>query len=270
MVDRVTDIVKLPAREGDGHKGTYGTVLLIAGSAGMLGAAILAARGGLRGGAGLLRACLPAELRAAFMSAVPGATTASRGADMATWLDRVTAVVAGPGLTDAPETRALVDDLLSTCEAPLVLDADALNVIAPLTGPLSVRAPVILTPHPGEACRLLGRPQGELGDREAAAVELASRSGQLVVLKGARTLVTDGRRLFENSTGNPGLATGGAGDVLAGLLGALLAQGMGPFDAARLAVHVHGAAGDLVARRLSQAGLIAEDLPLAIAEVLGS
>lgn len=268
MVERVTDVVKLPVREDDGHKGTYGTVLLIAGSAGMLGAAILAARGALRGGAGLVRACLPDELRTAFMSAVPSATALAREGSPATWLGRVTAVVAGPGLTAEQLTGELIADLLAACDVPLVLDADALNVLAPLERPLAVRAPVVMTPHPGEACRLLGRPTNELGDREQAALELARQSGQVVVLKGARTLVTDGDRLFENTTGNPGLATGGTGDVLAGLLGALLAQGMAPFDAARLAVHVHGAAGDLVAQRYSPVGLCAEDLPTAIAEVL--
>lgn len=271
MVVRVRDIPALPPREGDGHKGTYGTVLLVAGSDDMLGAAILAARGALRGGAGLVRACLPAGLRSAFMGAVPCATTLVRNGSGEAWLSGVAAVVVGPGLTAASSTVDLVGALLRDAEVPLVLDADALNVMAPLTRPLATRAPVILTPHPGEAGRLLDRPTAAVqADRHAAASDLARLAGQVAVLKGARTVVTDGRRLFENATGNPGLATGGSGDVLAGLLGALLAQGMAPFDAACLAVHVHGAAGDLVAQRLSQAGLIAEDLPLAIAEVLRS
>jgi hydroxyethylthiazole kinase-like uncharacterized protein yjeF len=150
-----------------------------------------------------------------------------------------------------------------------VLDADALNVLAPWRRPLAAAAPLVLTPHPGEAARLLGRSTAAVqDDRHAALRELCRRSGAVVVLKGARTLVGDGARWFENDTGNPGMATGGAGDVLAGLLGALLAQGLSPFAAACLAVHVHGRAGDRVARRLGEAGLIASDLPLAIAEEL--
>jgi NAD(P)H-hydrate epimerase len=271
MVERVVDIPALPPRTDDGHKGTYGTVLVIAGSDGMLGAAILAARGALRGGAGLVRACLPGELRSAFMTAVPSATTLVREGACGAWLQGVSAVVAGPGLTPEPATAALIHELLGAAAVPLVLDADALNALAPLQRPLATRAPALLTPHPGEAGRLLGCATRDVSaDRHAAALELARQSRQIAVLKGARTVVTDGRRLFENRTGNPGLATGGTGDVLSGLLGALLAQGMAPFEAACLGVHVHGAAGELVARRLSQVGLIAEDLPLAIAEVLGS
>ncbi|MCA8958609.1 MAG: NAD(P)H-hydrate dehydratase, partial [Planctomycetes bacterium] len=141
------------------------------------------------------------------------------------------------------------------------------NAVAPL--PRALPGTLVLTPHPGEAGRLLGSDSAAVQqDRRGAAAELARRSGQVVVLKGHRTLVCDGARVFENRTGNDGLATAGAGDVLAGLLGALLAQGVEPFDAACLAVHLHGRAGDLVAERLSRAGLTAEDLPLAIAEVM--
>ncbi len=162
-----------------------------------------------------------------------------------------------------------VQQVLRSSPVPTVLDADGLNLIAPLQEKIAAAAPVLLTPHPGEAGRLLQKSSADVQkDREAAALEVAQRSGQICVLKGAGTLVTCGERLFENHTGNPGLATGGAGDVLAGLMAALLAQGMAAFDAARLAVHVHGRAGDLVAGRLSQAGLTAEDLPLAIAEVM--
>jgi len=150
-----------------------------------------------------------------------------------------------------------------------VLDADALNVLAPLRRAIAPAVPVVLTPHPGEAARLLGwsTPQVQ-ADRTGALRELTRRSGAVVVLKGARTLVGDGARWFQNTTGNPGMATGGSGDVLAGLLGALLAQGLAPFEASCLAVHAHGRAGDLVARRLGEVGLIASDLPAALAEVL--
>ncbi|MBK8978504.1 MAG: NAD(P)H-hydrate dehydratase [Planctomycetes bacterium] len=268
----VTDIPRLPPRDAQAHKGSFGTVLCVAGSRGMLGAAILAARGALRGGAGLVRAALPGASLDAFTVAVPAATTLDRDALGAeALLDGATAVVAGPGLGQRDAEAMLLRDVLARCAVPMVLDADALNLHAPLRGSLPTRAPTIVTPHPGEAARLLKSTVVAVQrDRAAAVRELARRSGGVAVLKGAGTLVCDGERSFRNTTGNPGLATGGSGDVLAGLLGALLAQGLAPFDAACLAVHVHGRAGDRVAARLSQPGLCAEDLPLAIAEELAA
>lgn len=270
MVTRIDTVPRLPARDPKGHKGTYGTVGLLCGSDGMLGAAILCARGALRGGAGLVRACLPEHLMAPFTVAVPAATTLARTTEWTGLLGGVNALVVGPGLGTKDLGSQQVRELLRSTAVPTVLDADGLNLIAPLDAPLwSPGAPVVLTPHPGEAARLLGSSSAEVqADREAAVLAVADRSGQICVLKGAGTLVCDGERLFENQTGNPGLATGGTGDVLAGLMGALLAQGVEAFEAACLAVHVHGRAGDVVASRLSQAGLCAEDLPLAIAEVM--
>lgn len=269
MVTHVQSVPSLPPRAEDSHKGSYGTVVVVAGSGGMLGAAILASRAALRSGAGLVVGCVPAELRGVFAAAVPCATSRARTGSASAWLAGASAAVVGPGLTDSDATRQLVADVCEAASVPMVLDADALNVLAPLDAPVVPNGAAILTPHPGEAGRLLGCASAEVqGRREDCAVELARRSGQVVVLKGAGTLVTDGERLYTNATGNPGMATGGSGDVLSGLLGALLAQGLPPFDAACLGVHVHGAAGDLVAQRLSQAGLTAEDLPLAIAEVL--
>ncbi len=260
----------LPRRPRDAHKGTFGTVLVVAGSDGMLGAAILCATAALRGGAGLVRVALPDALMPLLPLAVPCATTLPRGLRALREAVRsASAVVVGPGLGLVPETRSLVRAVLGTARVPVVLDADALNVLAPLRAPLRASAPLIVTPHPGEAARLLGSDAKAVqADRRRALRELCARSGAVVVLKGAGTLVGDGRRTFVNRTGNPGMATGGTGDVLAGLLGALLAQGMAPFAAACLAVHAHGAAGDRLARRCGEAGLIASDLPLAIAEVL--
>lgn len=267
---QVRRIPALPPRPRDGHKGTFGTVLVVAGSDGMLGAAILCARGALRGGAGLVRACLPASLRAPFTVAVPCATTVLRSGAAAA-LRECDAAVVGPGLGQGVASRRLLQAVLRAAAVPLVLDADALNALAPLRRAVPARAGAVLTPHPGEAARLLGSTVDDVQrDRVAAAAALAARSGAVAVLKGAGTVVTDGGRVFHNRTGNPGMATGGTGDVLAGLLGALLAQGMEPFDAACLGVHVHGKAGDLVARRLSQPGLCADDLPQAIAEVLAA
>ncbi len=268
---RITKIPKLPRRARVGHKGTFGTVLVIAGSEGMLGAAILAARGALRGGAGLVQVSLPRALQAPFTVAVPAATTLPRDKPMAlrVALADATAIVLGPGLSTGTASKGLVEHVLAHATVPMVVDADALNMVAPLREAITTHATCVLTPHPGEAARLLGTTVADVqDDREGAARTLAVRSGQLVVLKGAGTIVTDGEAIFVNATGNPGLGTGGSGDVLAGLLGALLAQGQAPFDAACLGVAVHGAAGDLVAARLSEPGLCAEDLPLAIAEAL--
>lgn len=266
----VRGVPSLPERPRTAHKGTFGTVLVVAGSDGMLGAAMLAATAALRGGAGLVRVAVPAALRPWIAVAVPCATTLPRTpAALAAALPEASAVVVGPGLGATAATRALVSRVLRGSRAPVVLDADALNALAPLRGPLAAAAPVVLTPHPGEAARLLGTTAAAVqADRAAALQDLVRRSGAIVVLKGAGTLVGDSRRCFRNRTGNPGMATGGTGDVLAGLLGALLAQGMAPFAAACLAVHAHGRAGDLVARRRGERGLIASDLPDAIAEVM--
>jgi len=267
MVVRVNQLPRLPRRAEDSHKGTFGTVALVCGSASMLGAAILAARGALRGGAGLVRACLPPDLMPAFMAAVPSATTTARRGESGTWLAGVHALVVGPGLSTTDAARTLVHELIGAPVVPMVLDADGLNVLSPLSDRVPGRA--ILTPHPGEAGRLLGCSTRDVQrNREQSALDLAERSGQVVALKGAHTIVTDGDHVFVNDSGNPGMATGGSGDVLAGVLGALLAQRLEPFDAACLGVHVHGLAGDLVAERLSQCGLTAEDLPRAIGEVM--
>ncbi len=266
-VQRVDDIPALPPRPIDAHKGSCGTVVVVAGSDGMLGAAILTAQGALRGGAGLVRCVLPEALMPWLTVGVPCATTRRRDGAPAEWVAGASAVVVGPGLGQGAGVRAMVDGVRAA--APAVLDADALNALAPLADTAAAPVAEVWTPHPGEAARLLDCAVGRIaGDREAAALELARRSGAVVVLKGAGTVVTDGARLFVNPTGNAGMATGGSGDVLAGLTGALLALGMPPFDAARAAVHAHGAAGDLVAARLSQTGVTAADLPLAIAEVL--
>ena len=206
---------------------------------------------------------------APFTIAVPAATTFARTPTLRGFFEQSTAAVVGPGLGVSSASGEQVRFVLRNHIGPLVLDADGLNVVAPIRERLSSRATLVLTPHPGEAARLLhGDRDTVVADRMAAVQTLVERTGQIVVLKGKGTLVADGTRVFRNRTGNSGLATGGTGDVLAGLIGALLGQGMDPFDAACLGVHVHGKAGDLVASRLSEAGLCAEDLPLAIAEVM--
>ncbi len=270
MVERVNKLAALPRRPDDAHKGTFGTVLVLAGQPGMLGAAILTARGALRGGAGLVRCGLPAELMAPMAVAVPGATSFDRNAQGQHFFEGVTSVVCGPGLGTDASAKQILGVVREHCTVPLVLDADALNLLAPLSSPLSLRSPLVITPHPGEAGRLLGCSAARVqSDRPAAVARLATLCAGVTVLKGAASLVSDGQQCYQNHSGNPGMATAGSGDVLAGLMAALLAQGMPCFDAACLAVSVHGRAGDLLATRYSQAGLCAEDLPLAIAEVLG-
>ena len=266
----VTEVPKLPPRSSDSHKGTFGKLLVVAGSVGMAGAAVLCARAATRSGIGLVRVGLPEPLVATFPLSVPEATTflAAPG-DLCKQLGAVDAVVIGPGLSTNAPTMALVQAVLDHSEVPVLVDADALNVLSPLTKTLSCKAPLVLTPHPGEAARLLDTTVAVVqADREASALALCQRSGALVVLKGQGTLVSDGRRCFQNDTGNPGLASGGSGDVLSGVLGALLARGLDPFDAACLAVHVHGRAGDRAEDAMGQNGMIASDLMDAIAQEL--
>ncbi|MDZ7642259.1 MAG: NAD(P)H-hydrate dehydratase [Desulfurivibrio sp.] len=251
----------LPRRRRASHKGDFGHLLLLAGSLGKTGAALLAARGALRGGVGLLSAAVPLPLLPVFATALPELMTiplpeAEQAAGMADLellraaLTDKTALVMGPGLGTGPATGELVLTLYRELRQPVVVDADALNILASRPAALGEAAGCrILTPHPGEMARLLNLSSGEVQkDRLAWAAKLAARYQVWVVLKGADTVVAapDGR-LALNPTGNPGMATGGMGDVLAGLLGALLCQGLEPWRAACLGVYLHGLAADLLA-----------------------
>lgn len=258
----------LPRRKRDSHKGTYGSALLMGGSPQYPGAIVLAAEGAVRSGSGLVRVATVERALAAIVARVPEAIAAADlGADFS--LDGMDAILLGPGLGRDPEARRLVVRLLQETPCPLVLDADA---IAMLEGkPEAVRQcaqPVILTPHPGELALLLGKTVGEIQqDRPAAVREAAERTGTIVVLKGAGTLVAKtGQPTWINLNGNPGMACGGSGDVLAGLLAGLLAQNITPFEAACAAVWLHGTAGDLAALRMSQAAMKAGDIAQALPE----
>jgi NAD(P)H-hydrate epimerase len=268
---------RLPARAADSHKGTYGRVLVIAGSRRMPGAAHLATMGALRGGAGLVILATPASALPLIAPATPCATfeplAESRAGTLAPGaidavLERAAdadAVVIGPGLSQERSTVAAVRRLVRAIAAPLVVDADGLNALAGGSSGAAALAgrshPTVITPHPGELARLDGKPAPRgAAERSARARAAARRLRAIVCLKGHGTVVTDGERVHVNATGNPGMATGGTGDVLAGLLGALLCQTRTPLDAARLAVHVHGRAGDLAARTTGQVALIASDL----------
>jgi hydroxyethylthiazole kinase-like uncharacterized protein yjeF len=263
----------LPPRRPDSHKGTYGHALVIAGSRGKMGAALLCAHAVARTGAGLTTLAVPAALQATVEGRVrelmtaelpdgpDGTAAAGDGTVIDALLGGRAAVVCGPGLGQNAAVRALVARVLRGTTAPLVLDADGLNAVD--AGLLRGRtAPTIVTPHPGEMSRLAGIPTSEVqADRVGVARRFAADTGVVVVLKGARTLVAapDGE-LAICPTGNPGMATGGMGDVLAGVTGALVAQGLRPLDAACLAVYLHGAAADAVAARRGQVGLLAGDL----------
>ncbi len=283
----------LPARPVAGHKGTFGHVWVVAGSPGFTGAAVLAGLGALRAGAGLATVACPEGCRSIVAAALPEVLTKGlpQGPDgrldyrsveeVASTLDgagRGKALVVGPGLGATPATCSLVVGLLRepTRRLPAIYDADALNALA-LNGPqdggrlLAEHGrgegeppvpPLVLTPHPGEMSRLLGRPVPDIQtDRVGAAREAARAWGAVVVLKGAGTVVAspDGPAWI-NATGNPGMATGGSGDVLAGAIGAFLAQGLPPLEAALAGVSAHGLAGDIAARDVGSRGLLASDI----------
>jgi NAD(P)H-hydrate epimerase len=261
-------------RPRDGHKGTFGHVLVIAGSRGKTGAALLATGAAGRAGAGLvtlavaagLQPILEGHVRESMTAALPeagdGVAALEDGQEVDRLLDARDAVVCGPGLGLAEATRTLVAHVVRRCRAPLVLDADGLNAVAG-TGLLGERGgPTIVTPHPGEMARLVEvDTRAVQADRVGVARTLAERAQIVVVLKGARTIIAapDGDVAI-CPTGNPGMASAGTGDVLAGLLGGLLAQGLAPFDAAVLGAFAHGAAGDAVAARRGEMGLLAGDL----------
>jgi len=263
---------RLPPRAVDAHKGDFGLALVVGGSRGMVGAVALAGMAALRSGAGLVRLAIPEACQDTVAGFDPSYMTTALPADAEGRLssaarDRIvelansaTVVACGPGLGRSVELDRLVGWLYANLSGPMVLDADGLNALAGQPDVLAQPGgPRILTPHPGEFARLLGtRTSAE--DRQAAAIGLAARCGVVLVLKGHRTYVTDGKVATLNTTGNPGMATGGSGDVLTGVIAALWCQGLVPLDAARLGVHLHGLAGDLAAAQLGQVSLTAADL----------
>ncbi len=264
----------LPRRPRDAHKGTFGHVLIVAGSRGKTGAALLAAGAAARAGAGLttlaaaesLLPVLEGHVREVMSEPLPDATdgtaTLADGAVMDRLLEGRTAVVCGPGLGQAEGTRALVHHVVRHARVPLVLDADGLNAVAGTDVLRERPAPTIVTPHPGEMSRLLGCATAAVqADRVATARRFAAAQGVVTVLKGARTVIaTPDGAVAISPTGNPGMSSGGMGDVLSGILGGLLAQGVEPMAAACLGVFAHGAAADAVAARRGEVGLLAGDL----------
>ena len=271
-----TDVASaFPSRDPASHKGTFGHVLVIAGSVGKTGAAALCASAAQRAGAGLVTLAVPEslndilEVKLTEVMTAPLPETAARTLagealqPLLAMAEGKTAVALGPGLTTHPSTRRLVCDLLAALRLPVVLDADGINAFEGQAEMVArATAPVILTPHPGEFSRLLGVPRGEvLRQRIALAQQAAATLHATLVLKTARSVIAEPEgRVAIVPTGNPGMATGGTGDVLTGLIAGLLAQGAAPRLAAHAGAYVHGLAGDVAATRLGQEAMLAGDL----------
>ena len=260
----------LPLRPHDGHKGIFGRILLLGGCADMIGAPALAGLAALRCGSGLVRVAAPRAVLPAILTLAPEMTGLGLGA--ATQLkplldaaENADALIVGPGLGQSPAAKTRVLRLIRLPK-PMVVDADALNIISlQKNWPAFFQAHAVLTPHPGEMKRLarfLGRtdvPADQEG-RIGLAIAAAKAFGQVIVLKGHRTVVSDGTRLYVNTTGDSTLSKAGSGDVLSGILGCLLGQKMPPFDAACLAAHLHGKAGEIAGQRCGTRCALARDV----------
>ncbi|MCB9557682.1 MAG: NAD(P)H-hydrate dehydratase [Deltaproteobacteria bacterium] len=266
---------ELPRRTAFAHKGTVGHVLAVAGSIGKSGAAQLCGRAALRGGAGLCTVAMPAQAMSSVVAGCPELMTAALGDDGASAYDqrtlaalapliaRADVVAVGPGIPGGPANQQFIEELIATAAVPLVIDADGLNSIdRPQAMFQRAGGEMVLTPHPKEMARLLGIATSQVqADRITVARQFAADHGVVVVLKGWRTVIAGPTgQLAINPTGNSGMATAGAGDVLTGLIAALIAQGMPVWLAACAAVYLHGAAGDLAARELGERSLIAGDI----------
>ena len=267
----------LPDRDDFAHKGDFGKILLLCGSRGYTGAAALAAMGALRSGAGLVFLGVPESIYAieavklteSIVFPLPDENGMLSGAAVPQILERLPrmdAVLIGPGLGQSAGTLAAVKAVLEGFDGPVVVDADGINILAAHKDILRGRAvSTILTPHDGEFARL----GGVVGnDRAAAAENMARQLGCIMLLKGHETVITDGVETYINHTGNPGMAVGGSGDVLAGILVSLLGQGIAPLDAAACGAWLHGAAGDLCAARMGQCGMLPGDMVSALPRLL--
>ncbi len=260
-----------PPRAQDSHKGTYGTLLSVCGSYGMAGAAVLAARAAGRCGTGLVVSALPdsiyplasAQLPEVVFCPLREGSAAQKMTQLQLFLKKATAVLIGCGLGNTAQTEELVTALLQQANVQIILDADGINAAAQHISILeAAHAPLILTPHPAELARLLHLTVAQVqADRQTIAKTAAKRFGAIVVLKGHRTVIAQPNgTVFVNDTGNPGMAVAGSGDVLAGMIAGLAAQGLSPWDAACCGVYLHGAAGDRAAARFSQHALLPTDL----------
>ena len=267
----------LPDRDPFAHKGKFGKILLLCGSRGYTGAAALSARGSLRTGAGLVFLGVPESIYAIeavkldepVVFPLPdcgGTLSVEAVPEILERLPKMNACLIGPGLGQSEGTFAVVKAVLENFHGPVVVDADGINNLSRHKDILRDRkAPTILTPHDGEFARL----GGIIGpDRQASAEELARELGCIMLLKGHRTVITDGEKTYVNHTGNPGMAVGGSGDVLAGVIVSLLGQRVPPLEAAACGAWLHGAAGDLCAREIGEYGMLPSDLVEALPRLL--
>ncbi len=271
----IENIPKLKSRKPDAHKGNFGKVCIVAGSVGMSGAAAIAGRAALRAGAGLVRVATPKSVLPIVASIEPSFTTIALAEDSTgristkainTILDAVNendALAFGPGVGVSNAVRSVLETLIEQKYLRLVIDADGINNLSGIKDwSTKLKAKLILTPHPGEMKRLwsgLFREQLP-SDRRDQAGQLAQYTKTIVALKGAGTVITDGQKVYINKTGNPGMATAGSGDVLTGVIIALIGQGLSNFDAAVLGVYIHGLAGDIAVEKTGQVSLIATDI----------
>lgn len=269
VLNHETVLSFLPDRPSESHKGTFGKILLLCGSRGYTGAAALAAMGALRTGAGLVYLGVPDciyDIEAVKLTEpviIPitddGKTYATNAAQqILPLLQGKDAVLIGPGIGQSQGSEEVVCTVLEHFTGPVVLDADGINVMVTHKDILRERTgPTILTPHDGEFRRFGG---SLTDDRAASAAELAKDLNAIVLLKGYRTVITDGAHTYINTTGNPGMATGGSGDVLAGMIVSLLGQGIPPLEAAACGAWLHGAAGDICAHEIGQYGMLPSDM----------
>lgn len=262
-------------RPDDSNKGTLGSLLCICGSYGMAGAAIMAGKAALRCGIGLLKIAVPKSIYPVCATNIlesvyypleetSNGVISSKNTDfLLEMCEKSSAVVIGCGLSVCDDTKNLVQSVITNCKKPLVIDADALNCICNKLEILkNLKAPAIITPHPGEMARLLhSTPKTVNSSRENTAINFAKKFGVVTVLKGAGTIITspDGE-VYINHTGNSGMATGGSGDVLSGIIGSLLAQGAAPINAAAAGVFLHGTIGDLAAEKLGKISMLPTDM----------
>lgn len=277
-LETITALPRLPGRPADGHKGLFGRVLVVGGNEGMIGAPVLAATAALRCGSGLVQLAVPRAILSTALSITPeliglGLGKAAGKDELLKAGEKADAIVIGPGMGNTPESFGRLQRLMRL-EKPAVVDADGLNLLAAeKRWPPWFKARAVLTPHPGEMNRLgklVGFSETPADDegRLRVAAEAARAFGQVVLLKGHRSVVTDGVRAYVNGTGDSTLSKAGSGDVLSGVIGCLLGQGMEPFEAACLGAHIHGLAGERVGRRLGRRAGLARDVVDELSPVL--
>ncbi len=262
----------IPARRAETHKGNYGKILLICGSRGYTGAPALSAMGALRSGAGLVYLAVPESIYPIEACKLLEPILIPYGDENGSllikqWLPKMDAVLIGPGIGQSVRALEMTKMILEYAQVPVVLDADGINVIVQHKNILRDRSyPTILTPHDGEFARIFGQAPGE--NRIDSACELSKDLDCIVLLKGHRTVITDGETVYINTTGNPGMATGGSGDVLSGIIVSLLGQGLMPLQATACGAYLHGASGDICAREIGQYGMLPQDMVNALPRLL--